>query len=86
MDFALTAEQEQIRAMAGRVAREFVAPRAAESDREGRYPFDYFERSATPACSGWRCRSNMAVAARAHSAGDRDRGSLEVRQRADCCC
>lgn len=43
MDFALTAEQEQIRAMAGRAAREVVAPRAAESDREGRYPFDYFE-------------------------------------------
>ncbi|HEY8600748.1 MAG TPA: acyl-CoA dehydrogenase family protein [Thermomicrobiales bacterium] len=43
MDFTLTAEQEQIRATAMRVAREVVAPRAAESDREGKYPFDYFE-------------------------------------------
>jgi alkylation response protein AidB-like acyl-CoA dehydrogenase len=43
LDFTLTAEQEQIRATAMRVAREVVAPRAAESDREGKYPFDYFE-------------------------------------------
>ncbi len=43
MDFTLTAEQERIRETAARVAREVIAPRAAESDREGRYPFDYFE-------------------------------------------
>lgn len=43
MDFTLTAEQEQIRETAARIAREIVAPRAAESDREGKYPFDYFE-------------------------------------------
>ncbi len=43
MDFGLTAEQEKIRATAMRVAREVVAPRAAEADREGQYPFDYFE-------------------------------------------
>lgn len=43
MDFRLTAEQEEIRATAARVAREVVAPRAAASDREGTYPFDYFE-------------------------------------------
>ena len=42
MDFGLTAEQERIREVAARVAREVVAPRAAASDREGRYPFDYF--------------------------------------------
>lgn len=42
MDFTLTAEQERIRETAARVAREVVAPRAAASDREGRYPFDYF--------------------------------------------
>lgn len=43
MDFTLTAEQERIRQTAARVAREVIAPRAAETDREGRYPFDYFE-------------------------------------------
>jgi alkylation response protein AidB-like acyl-CoA dehydrogenase len=43
LDFTLTAEQEQIRATAMRVAREVIAPRAAESDSEGKYPFDYFE-------------------------------------------
>jgi alkylation response protein AidB-like acyl-CoA dehydrogenase len=43
MDFTLTAEQERIRAVAARVAREVVAPRAAQADREGTYPFDYFE-------------------------------------------
>jgi alkylation response protein AidB-like acyl-CoA dehydrogenase len=42
MEFGLTAEQERIRAAAARVAREVVAPRAAEADREGAYPFDYF--------------------------------------------
>ena len=42
MDFTLTAEQERIRAVAARVAREVVAPRAAEADREGAYPLDYF--------------------------------------------
>jgi len=43
MDFALGAEGERIRAMAARVAREVVAPRAAAVDREGRYPFDYVD-------------------------------------------
>lgn len=42
MDFELTPEQQQIRETAARVAREVVAPRAAEADREGRYPEDYF--------------------------------------------
>ncbi len=41
MDFALTPEQEQIRVTAARVAREVIAPRAAETDRTGEYPFDY---------------------------------------------
>lgn len=42
MDFTLTAEQGRIRAVAARVAREVVAPRAAEADRTGTFPHDYF--------------------------------------------
>ena len=41
MDFQLTPEQQQIKELAARVAREVVAPRAAASDREGTYPEDY---------------------------------------------
>ncbi len=43
MDFALSAAQERIREAAERVARAVVAPRAAEVDRTGVYPHDYFE-------------------------------------------
>jgi alkylation response protein AidB-like acyl-CoA dehydrogenase len=43
MDFSLSEQHEQVRAVAARVAREVVAPRAAAVDREGRYPLDYFE-------------------------------------------
>ena len=42
MDFTLNAQQEQIRSLAARLAREVVAPRAAAVDREGTYPEDYF--------------------------------------------
>ena len=43
MDFALTAEHERIRETAARVAREVMAPRAAEVDRTGAYPWDYID-------------------------------------------
>jgi alkylation response protein AidB-like acyl-CoA dehydrogenase len=42
MDFSLNEQQQQVRATAGRVAREVVAPRAVEVDRTGEYPEDYF--------------------------------------------
>ncbi|MGH2561892.1 MAG: acyl-CoA dehydrogenase family protein [Thermomicrobiales bacterium] len=42
MDFTLSEEHRQIRDTAARVAREVVAPRAAEVDRTGAYPEDYF--------------------------------------------
>ena len=41
MDFELTPDQQRIKDLAARVAREVVAPRAAASDREGTYPEDY---------------------------------------------
>jgi len=43
MDFALSVEHERIRETAERVAREVVAPRAAEVDRTGAYPWDYVD-------------------------------------------
>ncbi|MDA0270148.1 MAG: acyl-CoA dehydrogenase family protein [Chloroflexi bacterium] len=43
MQFALNSEQTLIRDSARRLAREVVAPRAAEVDREARYPEDYFQ-------------------------------------------
>lgn len=42
MDFDLSEQHQRIRDTAARIARETVAPRAAEVDREGRYPQDYF--------------------------------------------
>ncbi len=41
MDFALSTRHEEIRRTAAKVAREVVAPRAAEVDREGVFPWDY---------------------------------------------
>jgi len=43
MDFALSAAHERVRETAARVAREVVAPRAAEVDRTGQYPWDYVD-------------------------------------------
>ncbi len=43
MQFALSEEQTLIRDSARRVAREVVAPRAAEVDRAAQYPEDYFQ-------------------------------------------
>lgn len=43
MEFAVTEELVLIRESARRVAREVVAPRAAEVDREATYPEDYFQ-------------------------------------------
>lgn len=43
MDFALSSRHEEIRQIAARVAREAVAPRAAEVDRTGAYPHDYVD-------------------------------------------
>lgn len=43
MDFGLSPRHQEVQARAARVAREVVAPRAAEIDREGRYPQDIFE-------------------------------------------
>ena len=43
MDFELSERHRQVREAAARVARDVIAPRAAEVDREGRYPEDYFE-------------------------------------------
>jgi len=42
MDFELSEQHKGVRETAARVAREVVAPRAAEVDREGKYPEDYF--------------------------------------------
>lgn len=43
MDFQLSDEQEMIRQTARRVAREVIAPRAAELDETGIYPEDIFQ-------------------------------------------
>ncbi len=43
MDFQLTEEQRLIQETARRIARERVAPRAAELDETGEYPHDIFE-------------------------------------------
>ncbi|MDP9373445.1 MAG: acyl-CoA dehydrogenase family protein [Chloroflexota bacterium] len=43
MDFTLSEQHQRVRETAARVAREVVAPRAAEADREGKYPEDWFE-------------------------------------------
>ncbi|MDP9350723.1 MAG: acyl-CoA dehydrogenase family protein, partial [Chloroflexota bacterium] len=43
MDFDLSSQQQEVRARAARMAREIVAPRAAQIDREARYPQDIFE-------------------------------------------
>jgi len=43
MDFQLTEEQQLIRDVARRIARERVAPRAAEIDAREEYPHDIFE-------------------------------------------
>lgn len=42
MDFQLSERHQQVRETAAQVARGVVAPRAAEVDREGKYPEDYF--------------------------------------------
>jgi len=41
--FDFTPEQQELIALARRIAREKIAPRAAEVDETGRYPEDYFE-------------------------------------------
>ena len=43
MDFDLSEEHQLIQQSARRVAREVVAPRAAEVDAKGEYPEDYFQ-------------------------------------------
>ena len=43
MQFALSEEHTLIRDSARRVAREVIAPRAAEVDRTAQYPEDYFQ-------------------------------------------
>ncbi len=43
MEFAVSDELALIRDSARRVAREVIAPRAAEVDREAQYPEDYFQ-------------------------------------------
>lgn len=43
MDFALNDDHRLLRELARRVAREVVAPRAAEIDRVAEYPTDFFE-------------------------------------------
>lgn len=43
MEFELTEEQKLIQATARRIAKERVAPRAAEVDESGEYPHDIFE-------------------------------------------
>ena len=43
MDFDLSEEHRLIQQTARRVAREVIAPRAAEVDREAEYPEDYFQ-------------------------------------------
>src|SRR5690606_37447832 len=43
MEFALSEEHTLIRDSARRVAREVIAPRAAEVDRTAEYPEDYFQ-------------------------------------------
>lgn len=43
MDFALNEEHILIRDSARRIAREVIAPRAAEVDRTAQYPEDYFQ-------------------------------------------
>jgi alkylation response protein AidB-like acyl-CoA dehydrogenase len=43
MDFQLTDEQELIRQTARRIAREVIAPRAAELDETGEYPEDIYQ-------------------------------------------
>ncbi len=43
MDFGLSERHLRVRETARRVAQEVVAPRAAEVDRTGAYPEDYFE-------------------------------------------
>ncbi|MBN8904247.1 MAG: acyl-CoA dehydrogenase family protein, partial [Rhodospirillales bacterium] len=43
MTFALSSEQEAVRDLVRRIARERVAPRAAEIDASGEYPQDMFD-------------------------------------------
>ena len=43
MEFELTEEQRLIKDTARRIAREIIAPRAAEVDETGEYPHDFFE-------------------------------------------
>jgi alkylation response protein AidB-like acyl-CoA dehydrogenase len=43
MEFQLTEEQRLIQETARRIARERVAPRAAEIDETAQYPHDIFE-------------------------------------------
>jgi hypothetical protein len=43
MDFELSATHQEIRERAQRIARDVVAPRAAEIDERGTYPHDIFE-------------------------------------------
>ncbi|HZB94396.1 MAG TPA: acyl-CoA dehydrogenase family protein, partial [Herpetosiphonaceae bacterium] len=42
MDFELSAAHKEVREHARRIAREVVAPRAAEIDAQGIYPHDVF--------------------------------------------
>ncbi len=42
MDFRLSEQHRQVQARAAKLAREVVAPRAAQVDREGKYPDDFF--------------------------------------------
>ncbi|MBD0425211.1 isobutyryl-CoA dehydrogenase [Aquisalinus flavus] len=52
MDFALAEEQEAIRDMAGRFAREELAPHAAQWDRDKHFPVDVIKQAAELGLAG----------------------------------
>ncbi len=63
MDFDLTDEQKAIQSLAREFAREEVAPRAEEMDREERFPYELVEKMAS--WGSWACRFPRSTAARA---------------------
>ena len=55
MDFELSDAHKEVRERARQVAREVVAPRAAEIDARGTYPHDVFAASREAGLRGLSC-------------------------------
>ncbi|MCK6462161.1 MAG: acyl-CoA dehydrogenase family protein, partial [Planctomycetes bacterium] len=53
MDFHLTEDQKMIRDAAREFAREVLAPRAAEIDRDGRFPMEEFREAGRRGFAGF---------------------------------